>query len=137
MNDRDEVVIIDNEYVTMKCLPKKGLLYHTLHKPVPDAHFKETLMTALDVMKKYGVSKWLTDDRLGGPLSDDFRDWARTAWQGQMVEAGWRFWAMVVPTSVIGASTLMDPFEEIHNRGVRIAAFSEVGAALEWLESVD
>jgi len=129
------IVIVDNEFLTLQYLPDKKMLYHTVHKPiVDDEAFKVPLDAGTEALKKYGVIKWLSDDRLNGPLSPTFLEWSAKDWQPRTIAGGWKFWANVVPSAMVAAGTLMPVIDNLFEMGLRMALFSDLDKAFEWLE---
>ena len=68
-----ETIILDNQYITIKFLPEKKMIYHTVHQPISGQDLRDALTTGFDALKSYGVSKWLSDERKNGPMSDEDR----------------------------------------------------------------
>jgi len=129
------VTLVDNEYITLQYLPEKKMIYHVVHKPFDAIEVFETALEAGSAaLQKYGVSKWLSDDRKNGPLTPAFYDWATNVWQPRTIDTGWRYWANVVPTEKIAAGTLSTPIEHLYNLGLRMMVFSNVEDAQKWLD---
>src|SRR5512146_773314 len=99
--------IVDNEYITLRYLPDKKVIYHTVHKPIADQPLREALDAGGAALKQYGACKWLSDDRLNGPLSPEVLEWSDKDWQPRTIAGGWKYWANVVPTELVAAGTLM------------------------------
>lgn len=53
------------------------------------------------------------------------------------MDAGWKYWAMVVPDSVIGRADHVQYVESFYNTGVRVTVYTETEPALSWLEGVE
>ena len=69
-----KTVVVDNEYITLECFPEKGLMAHTIHKPVPDQLLRDVLNAGTEMLAKHGAYKWLSDDRKNGPLTPEFTE---------------------------------------------------------------
>ena len=137
IKDDPEITVFENEYLTMKFSPECGIIYQTIHKPCTDEISKESIAFAYEIMKENGVAKWLIDNRKGGPHSPAVSEWAYQFWEEHLVETGWKYWAMVVPTDIVSAVSLLDPFKKMYDLGLRIAAFMETDKAFQWLNSWD
>lgn len=128
-----EIIIVDNPYITVKYLNDTKIVFHTIHKPVGGQVFRSALNAGTDALKRYGASKWLSDDRLNGPVSDEDREWSFQNWNLPTIQAGWKYWALVVPNELIAAGSLTPVIEKLYEYGLRMMTFSTVEAALEWL----
>ena len=132
------ITIVDNEYITLQYLPDKRMIYHTIHKPIADDRaFEAPLDAGTDALRQYKVCKWLSDDRLNGPLSPAFLEWSATDWQPRTIAAGWKYWANVVPKELIAAGTLAPVIENLYEMGLRLMVFSTLERAIEWLDNLD
>ncbi|MFN8528503.1 MAG: hypothetical protein U0670_07820 [Anaerolineae bacterium] len=132
------IIIADNEFLTLRYLPDKKLVYHTIHKPITDDEvLKATLDIGTEALKRYGICKWLSDDRLNGPLSPAFLEWSATDWQPRTIAVGWKYWANVAPHELVAAGALIPVIENLYTMGLRMMVFGELEKAFDWLEQVD
>ncbi|MBL8161204.1 MAG: hypothetical protein JNJ61_04405 [Anaerolineae bacterium] len=125
--------VVENEYVTLRHIQDKNYLYHTVHKPVDEAAFKASLDKGVALMGQHRIQKWLSDDRLNGPLSQDFSAWAIEDWIPRAIKAGWKYWANVVPVEIEAAGTLTPFMDVLHSMGLRMMVFSKLEDAQDWL----
>lgn len=131
------VTIVENEYITVQYIPEKQMIYHTVHKPITDTQLlKDALNAGTDALKKYGVYKWLSDDRKNGPLPPEVVEWGFEDWDPRTIAAGWRYWANVVPKELAAAGALMPVMEALFAMGLRMMVFSDLETATAWLDSV-
>ena len=131
------ITIVTNEYITVEYIPDKKLIYHTVHKPMGIEQvqlLKDALNAGTEALKKYGVSKWLSDDRLNGPLPDEILEWGASDWDPRTIKAGWKYWANVVPVEVDAAGALTPVIETLFQLGLRMQVFTDLDKALEWLD---
>jgi hypothetical protein len=129
------IIIVDNEYITVRYLPDKKIVYHTVHKPIESKLFMSALDAGGEVLRKKGACKWLSDDRKNGPLSPEMIA-GPAIWGPGMVAAGWKYWANVVPREIISAGTLKPVMETLFDLGLRMNVFNNVEDAFQWLESM-
>jgi hypothetical protein len=130
------VKLLDNEYVTLLFHPEKKIIHHEFKKFIFGDSFRQVLLTGLDAMKKNGATKWLSDDRANSALPREDGEWALSVWTPQVVAAGWKYWAIVLPEKAIGQMSMKKFMEENSKRGVMTRGFPTSQAALKWLESV-
>jgi hypothetical protein len=132
-----EIILVDNEYITVKYLSEKKTVYHIIHKPVGGPIFRDALNAGTEAIKKYGGTKWLSDDRKNGPLSAEDREWGFNDWNRRTIEAGWKYWAVVVPEELIAAGSLTPTIGALYELGLRMMVFADLQEAANWLDTVD
>src|SRR5512138_1914510 len=87
-----EVIVLDNQCITIKYLPEKKMIYHTVHQPFQGGQdLRDALTAGFDALQQYKVSKWLSDERNAGPMSDEDREWGARNLNQRAMEAGWKF----------------------------------------------
>jgi hypothetical protein len=127
------MIIAENEYVTLRYIEAQNYLYHTVHKPVDETVFMASLDRGVDFMQQHHVQKWLSDDRLNGPFSEVFSQWAINDWIPRSIQAGWKYWANVVPVEINAAGTLGPFIEVLYDMGLRMMVFSKLEEAQAWI----
>jgi len=132
-----ETIILDTPNITIRYLPDKKMIYHTVHQPFTGEPLREALTTGFDALQQYGVCKWLSDERKNGPMSEEDREWGHANLDARAMEAGWRYWALVVPEQVIAAGAMAPTMNTLFELGLRMMVFSDVDAAFDWLEKVE
>ena len=132
-----ELIIVDNEFIAVKYLGDRGVIYHTIKKPIPDQSFKDALNAGTRALQENDVCKWLSDDRRNGLLSPELVEWSRVEWSPRTMAAGWKYWANVVPVEVASAGSLTPVIENLYELGLRMMVFTDVDSAFEWLDSLE
>lgn len=135
----DNITIYDSEYITVEYHPEAALIYHTIHKPIEldeGQYLKDAVIVGAQALKKYGLCKWLSDDRKNGPLPDELVEWANREWNIPTIEAGWKYWANVVPVDVHAANTLTPIINHLYRLGLTMMVFTTVEDAKSWLSAV-
>ena len=131
------ITIIDNEYITMEYLPDKKVIFHIVHKPIGHPELVEALNAGTEALKKYGACKWLSDDRLNGPLSPESVEYGFKDWGPRTIAAGWKYWGNVVPKELVAAGTLVPVIQAYYDMGLRMMVFTDVEKATEWLDGLE
>ena len=134
---KQDEILFDTEYMTVKYDATHKCIYHTVNKPVEGWDMRNALLAGTEGLKKYGASKWLSDDRLNGPITDEDREGGIANWNIPTIEAGWKNWALVVPTAVAAAGSFIPVMEHWYELGLRMMVFDSLDKAIEWLDSVD
>jgi hypothetical protein len=130
------IVLVTNDYMTVEYRPEEKMIYHTVHKPMGIEQLqllKDGLNAGTDALKQYGITKWLSDDRLNGPLPPELVKWGSTEWNARTVAAGWKYWANVVPKEVAAAGTLLPVINNLHKMGLTMQVFTNLEEGLKWL----
>jgi hypothetical protein len=127
--------VIENELISMWYYPDKKILHHQVHKYV----FGETLRNALDlgveILKKNGACKWLSDDQSHSALPKDDVEWGKSIWTPKAIQAGWRHWAIVMPKSAAGRMSYKRMIEEYKAIGMNVNVLDDAEQAMTWLEA--
>ncbi len=128
--------VLDSEYASLWYHPEAGVVHHKFHKFIYGDAFRTVLSTGVEVMKKNGAHKWLSDDRNNSAVSKEDSEWGETIWTPQVLAAGWKYWAVVLPEKVVGQMSMKRFIDDYSSRGVKVQVFSDPDLALKWLESV-
>lgn len=130
------VTVLENEYASLWYHPEAKVVHHQFHKYIFGDAFRSVLSTGVEVMKKNGAHKWLSDDRNNSAVSKEDAEWGEAVWTPQVIGAGWKYWAVVLPEKVVGQMSLKRFMDDYSLRGVKVQVFSDPDKALKWLESV-
>lgn len=125
--------ILTNDFVTVRYNDDGGYVYHTFHQATGGQTFKDIFNTALDELIKQKGTKWLSDDRKNPELGQAEIEFAVTDWGPRAADAGWKFWALVVPESIAGRASMQAIVETFYNLGVRVMIFTDLESAEKWL----
>ena len=129
--------ILDNEHVTLWYHEEPQIIHHQFHKFLYGDPFRECLLRGVEVMEEYGATKWLSDDRNNSALPQDDFEWSTTIWRPRAFEAGWRYWALVLPESVTGQFTLQTILKQFYGDSpVTYQLFNDPVDGRKWLEEM-
>ena len=128
-----DMIALDNEFVTLVFHPDTKIVHHTIHKHIGGEQFRSLLNQGTALLEKHGAIKWLSDNRLLGPLAPEDTQWSTTEWIPQTMAAGWKYWAMVVPDEIQARARLSHVIDTFYDKGLRIMVFTNLEDALEWL----
>lgn len=131
------IKIIDNEDMSLFYLEEQKIVHHKMKKNLKDEQFELLLSTGAEYMEKYRAKKWLSDDRDNAVISKEANEWGDKVWAPRAIKAGFKFWAIVIP-SKSSAKLQMTMFaSEYKKRGVTVQIFEDVDNAIKWLESCE
>ncbi len=128
------ITIIDNDHATLIYHPDTKIVHHVFHRTVQGEFFREVLLGGLEVFKQYQANKWLSDDRMNSVLPEDDTEWAKTVWFPQVLDAGWKHWAVVIPPRALALLNMKEFIDTYRPFGLRAMLFKEPEPALRWLE---
>lgn len=128
-----EKLIMENPYVSLVYDDTNHIVYHTVLQPVEGEPLRQVLNAGVDLLKKHKSSKWLSDDRNNGPLSQDDIVYGLHDWGPRAAAAGWKYWALVVPESLAGRDVMSDLVNAYFELGVRVGIFTNPTEAKAWL----
>lgn len=77
----------------------------------------------------------MSDDREMVVVREEDYKWADEEWVPRVIKAGFKYWAIVLPSSSIGTMQVKRFAEEHRARGVTVEVFDTLESAMEWLES--
>ena len=129
--------ILENEYATLVVYPEKKIVHHTIHKFIFGEPFRNLMTKGADVYIEQGCTKWLSDDRKNSALSEEDIQWGQENWENRILDAGWKYWALVMPEKVIGQMNMKRIADRYDGMGVTVQVFSDPDEAMSWLEAQD
>ena len=132
---RDVLVIIETDAVSLRYYPPSGIVHHEIRRFVHGQEFRDLLSEGARAFRKYGACKWLSDDRGNGPLKPSDRDWARDVWGPDVMAAGWKFWAVVLPAKAMAQMNMQRWIGAYAKQGVTVRAFEDPYEAMAWLKA--
>ena len=129
-------IVAETDMVTLWYHPEEKIVHHQIHKYAYGEEFRRVLVLGVETLKKNGACKWLSDDRSHKAIPKEDIDWGRNEWTGMAIKAGWKYWAIVPPTSAVGKMSYERMIEEYRSLGVDVSVFDDAEQAMEWLKSV-
>jgi hypothetical protein len=127
-------IVVQNAYATLVYHPEKKIVHHMFHQAIGGQEFRQVLTTGIELLKKHGAVKWLSDDRQNSALSPEDSEWAMGEWFPNAKSAGWKFWALVVPADILARMNLKQFVDSYYEQGLRIMVFTNPEEAMTWLE---
>ncbi|HEX3050450.1 MAG TPA: hypothetical protein VHP83_07335 [Aggregatilineaceae bacterium] len=131
------IVVLNSEYASLYFHTETKIVHHKLYSLLDSAHLREVLNEGTKLLGKYGAVKWLSDNRDIEAHSPEDTEWINTHWLPAAIDAGWKFWALVVPDDVAARMNMVEFVESFYAMGVRVMVFVEVEDAMRWLEKQD
>ena len=129
--------IIDNEFVTLYCDIDNQIIHHIYRGKVSGDVLKKALNTGTDYLIKHNLTKWLSDNRASEGHTDEDSQWINEVWLPRTIKAGWKYWALVVPETIIARMDLVKYVESFYEQGVHVRVTPDPDEAMEWLLNID
>ena len=123
-------------YFTITIYSGSDSVFHIYHKFIHGQHFRDVLEKGLEIMKEYGASKWLSDDRKNSALPTEDLVWSTTDWSVRCMQAGWKHWALMMPDKTAGQLTMNRILKQYIDTGFNVQVFDDPEEAMQWLESL-
>ena len=128
------MLIMETSKVRLVFHESEKIIHHQIHEPLSDDELKEMLLRGAELFEENGLEKWLSDDRKQGPISEEIERWGQEVWNQRMFDAGWKYWALVLPKEALGPDnkvrSLIFTFSKI---GGAMKLFSDADLAMKWL----
>lgn len=128
-------VLYDSPFATMWYYPENKIIHHQIHKFIFGQEFQNLMLAGMNAVKKYHAKKWLSNDRSNAMLRKEDVEWSGENWLPQALQAGWKYWAIVLPTKSIGRKNMEDSARDSSAMGLITRVFDSEEEALRWLES--
>lgn len=128
-------IVIETPKLALYFHARSKIVHHEIRRFVHGQPFRELLERGLTLLSSRGASKWLSDDRGNGPVTPADAEWATIQWAPRVVAAGWKHWAVVLPTKVLGQMNMRRWMETYAKVGVVAQTFDHPREARHWLEN--
>ncbi len=129
------ITALSNDYFDLLFHEDEKIVHHIYKTPMDSDHLQELLSAGTDLMEEHGATKWLSDNRLlVNAFSNEAAEWVNNVWLPRTIKAGWKYWAMVVPQSLIGQADHVKYVESFYNTGVWVTVYSDVEPAMKWIK---
>lgn len=110
-------------------------MFHTFHQFIEGQTLREALDAGIDLLREHGAVKWLSDDRKNTGVTPEDTDWSMNDWGPRAAQAGWKYWALIVPEELAGRGAMSGIVERFYNLGVQVMVFTNEKEAQAWLNS--
>jgi len=131
-----KITVLDNEDVTLWFHSESKIVHHKMHRFLAPGVFQDLLTKGAECLEKHQAKKWLSDDRDNTVVRPEDIEWGHKVWFPRAVRAGFKYWAIVMPSKAIGQMQMKKLMEDYGQKGVTVQVFDTVEEGMRWLESV-
>lgn len=130
-------LILNSEHYSLWYYPDLKIVHSQFLKYTSGEIFREVLLKGIEVFTANHCTKWLSDDRNIGMVNREDAEWSREVWYRDLAKAGWKYWALVRPESVIGKVTFKNSIKQVNDPNMKMKIFHNPDEALDWIISVN
>jgi hypothetical protein len=134
--DTDRILVHDSDLLSVWVYPARRLVHHQMKTFCFGKDFRDGLTRGIEAMAQHQATKWLSDDRLNGALPPEDSDWATQEWFPRARAVGWKHWAVVQPTKIIGQVNVARFVKLYAELGIDAQLFGELDEAMRWLDGL-
>jgi len=129
------MIIHESPNSQLEWLEKGSILRKTFRGFVLGEELRTTFQTGYEKVKSEKGCKWLSDNRFLDVYTQEDIEWINTIWLTNMIDLGWKYWAILEPEELIGQLT-MEEFKDFYaEKGILLKVFHSMQEAEEWLEN--
>lgn len=129
------ISVMENDWMTLQYEDQDRYIHHTVLKPVSGEPLRVVLNLGAEWLAKNQATKWLSDDRKNHALPEEDIIYGLQDWGPRAAAVGWKHWALVVPEGTEGRAAMQDLVAAYWDMGVKVAVFTQLEEAREWLKS--
>ncbi len=131
-----KIEIFKNDQMTVYFNQEDKIIHHVCHKQLLGQPFRDALLAATVAFIKYKAVKWLSDDRMNRMLTPDDQKWSSEVWQPKILQAGWKYWGLVMPKEALGQMRMSIMAQTYLKLGVTVKTFNDPSKAFIWLKTI-
>ena len=134
--------VIDNEFITMWFHHDSGIVHHWIPPDASQSNpryqkaYRDALEKGVELLRTHNVRKWLSDDRNFQEQPIEDVEWGQKQWVPKAVMAGWRYWAIVMPSDNVARLSLNHLISKFKEFGITVMIFPDVESAMAWLTAI-
>jgi len=128
------MILHKSEHAEVKWLEKEKVVFKKFTGFLYGDELHSAFNSGYDQIKKANGNKWLSDNRGLPVYKQEDVVWINEDWFPRMLNANWKYWALVEPESAIGLM-VMKKFAFYAERGITLQVFKNIEESLAWLNS--
>ena len=129
------ITVTDNEFALVRYYTETGIVHHEWKQFCSGTPFQDIMLTSTRCLRDNGGTKWLSDDTNYFVLTGEDSIWGQKVWFYETIAAGWKHWAIILPTLQIGKMSITEMVTQYRAAGINAKIFDNVPEAMTWLEA--
>lgn len=133
-------VLFEHPLINVWFHERRRSVHHRINRPILAEELpviQAAFNSGTDIFRKYRATKWLSDDRYQLVMPAEVQAWCQTVWFPATRNAGWKYWAIVMPESAVARLFVARLLPEMATQGIDARTFPDVPGAFAWLDKVD
>ena len=126
-------LIKETETFTIEYDVETNSILHTINRFLITDEWKDLLMTGHQYLAEHNLIKWISDNRNLPIVHNNLDDWLYSSWLPQMIDTGWKQWALVEPEITEGKLNQQAYQESFSKMGIEVKSFECLDEAKEWI----
>ncbi len=110
-------------------------ILHTVKRFLVTDEWKDLLNTGHQYFIVNDLSKWISNNRDLPIIHGNLDNWLFNQWVPNMVNKGWKKWALVEPVIKQGKQNQAKYQERFASAGVQVQSFQELDHARAWMKN--
>ena len=127
------VILKETDGYLLEYLEDIQSMRHVLKRNNSFDEWQELLLTGTAYLADKGISKWISDNRKNGRISEEAAEWIDQTWLPFALRSGWTTWAVVEPENFSSKLNQRKYNKDFLRKGIRMASFSDPEEAVEWI----
>jgi len=129
------MLIFYGENIRLHWLEQDRVLVKTCTGYVPSAVLRQAYEAGLECLLRNRATKAFADNRGLFPACGEDLEWIERDWLPRMAQAGWKYWAVLMPTTPLGAMSVRRMMAIYRELDIRFETFTSDEDALAWLRA--
>ena len=131
--DIGPTTLMSNDCVTLWYHPDGKIVHHRFEKFPDSETFRATMIRGAECLEQKFAKKWMSDDRNMFLIRPQDWDWGDEVWRPRVLLAGFKYWAVIVPSAAVGKLNVLRLIEHYRTVGVTVNTFQELEDGMKWL----
>lgn len=133
-------VLFEHPLIDVWFHERRKIVHHRVNRPILAEELsvvQQAFNSGSEMVKKYKVTKWLSDDRHQLVMPSEVQQWCQTVWFPATRNAGWKYWAIIQPESAVARLFVARMLTAVAAEGVTAQTFTDVPEGMNWLDKFD
>ena len=127
------MIVFDKPFATIEIEQDKNLLILTWHGFANGEGFREARTTAVQLSKKYGINKWLSNMKDMKAIRQADQEWSTNEWLPTFLDLDIKKWAVVISDDMFNQMAMSSMMGKMRTRLTNpVEYFQDLNTAKNW-----